>query len=134
MFFLLVSAVQDSTGVDVIRRRFTARASSVAKARQFAVTGITDPELRSRVATVVSELATNAIRHARTAFNLEVRTDSSGIRVTVADSDPSPPKIMDGVSPHEPAGRGLMIVAALADRWGYEPDGHGKSVWAELDA
>jgi anti-sigma regulatory factor (Ser/Thr protein kinase) len=99
-----------------------------------AVVGIHDPELASRVAMVVSELATNAIRHAKTAFRLEVRNDSDGVRVIVSDSDPSPPRIMHGIGPKEPSGRGLVIVAALADRWGFHPEGRGKSVWAELDA
>src|SRR5690554_2818783 len=132
LFPLIVTAVQDPTGVDVIRRRFAPRVSSVSRARRFATEKISDPDLASRVATVVSELATNAIRHARSGFRLEVRTDSSSIRVTVFDTDPTPPRLLDG-GPHEPTGRGLRIVAALANRWGFHPDGNGKAVWAEID-
>lgn len=130
LFFL--SAIQDSTGVDVTRRRFSPRASSVAEARRFATDGISDPDLSSRVATVVSELATNAIRHAKSGFQVEVRTDDSGVRVTVIDPDPAPPRQVIG-SLGDATGRGLMIVEALADRWGFHPEGAGKAVWAELD-
>ena len=131
---LIISALHDSMGVEVTRRRFASRASSVAKARRFAVGEITDPELASRVSTVVSELATNAIRHAKSAFRLEVRRDDGVVRVTVSDDDPSPPRQVSGNTPSDPTGRGLLIVDALADRWGFHPEGLGKAVWAELDA
>lgn len=130
----IVSAVYDSTGVDVTQRRFSSRTSSVAKARRFATGGISDPDLASRVAVVVSELATNAIRHAKSAFLLEVRTDDGGVRVTVSDADPAPPRQIVGGKRSDPTGRGLVIVEALADRWGFHPAGAGKAVWAELDA
>jgi hypothetical protein len=39
---------------------------------------------------------------------------------------------MRTVGPDSLDGRGLTIVAALADRWGVERDGLGQSVWAEL--
>ncbi|MFO7299708.1 MAG: ATP-binding protein [Actinomycetes bacterium] len=128
----LTTAVQDPTGVEVIRRRFAPRASSVSKARRLATRQIEDPELATRVATVVSELTSNAVLHARSGFQLEVRTDSSAIRVTVYDGDPELPQPVDS-SPREPSGRGLQIVAALSDRWGSHPHRDGKAVWAEID-
>ena len=131
--FIIVTAVHRTTGADVMQKRFSARASSVAKARKFAIGGISDPDLASRVATVVSELATNAIRHAKSAFRLDVRRSDSGIRVTVSDDDPSPPRQHTGTVAG-PTGRGLLIVEALSDRWGFHPEGLGKAVWAEIDA
>ncbi len=53
------------------------------------------------------------------------------MRVEVADHDPALP-----VQQHPPAeavtGRGLLIVDALATRWGVEPAADGKTVWFEL--
>jgi hypothetical protein len=53
------------------------------------------------------------------------------LRVEVSDDDPNLPVASH---PQHPAtsGRGLRIVAALADRWGVTPNPDGKTVWFEL--
>ncbi len=85
---------------------------------------------------VVTELVTNAIRHAGTTIEvwLELRQGSMHIAVTdhasgtvgVRSSEPSS---------DEQEGRGLRIVAAVSDRWGVTQTEHGegKVVWAELE-
>jgi anti-sigma regulatory factor (Ser/Thr protein kinase) len=82
---------------------------------------------------VVTELATNAVRHADSAFSVSVTGDGARVRIGVRDCSrampaPQPP------SPHRLSGRGLLLVSALATRWGVEPRPDGKVVWAELRA
>lgn len=83
----------------------------------------------------VSELVTNAVLHARTPINLEVRAGQGVLHVDVCDSGGSridlPPR-------EEPAdalesGRGLYIVQALSTRTGVVPRTDGMCVWFELD-
>lgn len=128
---MFTTAVSDSPGV-AAQRRFSGRPSSIAKARRFATRDIDDGEVAARVATVVSELATNAIRHAKSAFLLEVRSNNGHVRIAVADVSSDPPR-QSVRAKGDPTGRGLMIVEAMADRWGFHPDGDGKVVWAEID-
>jgi GAF domain-containing protein/anti-sigma regulatory factor (Ser/Thr protein kinase) len=84
---------------------------------------------------LVTEVVANAIRHAEgERVELAVSIDDAAVRVEVGDEGDSDP--VPGPPPgiEDPGGRGLMIVEALASRWGYErrPDG-GKRVWFELD-
>ncbi len=81
---------------------------------------------------LVSELASNAIIHADTQFEVILHADDAQLRVELVDGDPLLPT-MRPYSPDSVSGRGLHIVAATADRWGFEPRGQGKLVWFELD-
>lgn len=80
---------------------------------------------------VVSELVTNAVSHANSACTVVLRLQPGWLRIEVsdrADASPEPqPVDLDGTS-----GRGLMIVGALSDAWGVEPQERGKCVWAVL--
>lgn len=80
---------------------------------------------------LVSELASNAVLHARTEFELSVRLTHDRCRVEVADSNPVLPTLKHYVA-ESVTGRGLHMVAASADRWGFESTGNGKVVWFEL--
>jgi anti-sigma regulatory factor (Ser/Thr protein kinase) len=83
--------------------------------------------------TLVSELATNVVLHARTSFTVEVKRDGAAVRVEVLDSSPAAPRSRDyGVD--ATTGRGLRLIASLSTHWGVEPAGAGKSVWFELPA
>jgi anti-sigma regulatory factor (Ser/Thr protein kinase) len=129
---LITSAAPKPTDVGLMRR-FPARPASVAKARKFATSSLdADDDLVSRVESLVSELATNVVRHARTPFLVEVRSDDRSVRVDVTDASSEPPSIRP-IDPVDPTGRGLVVVESLADRWGYEAGTHGKTVWFEID-
>jgi anti-sigma regulatory factor (Ser/Thr protein kinase) len=80
---------------------------------------------------VCTELATNAVVHARTPFSVVARPKGSGVRISVHDASPAPPALRDG-SPAASSGRGLRLVALLGRTWGVESTRDGKSVWAEL--
>lgn len=85
---------------------------------------------------VLSELVSNAMRHARTEFIVAVTVEGGTLRIEVFDCDTGPP-VLRGLSSESTCGRGLQVVDGLARRWGWHPrrskDGApGKVVWAEL--
>ncbi|WP_405613263.1 ATP-binding protein [Streptomyces sp. NBC_01511] len=85
---------------------------------------------------VLSELLTNAGRHACVSPGREIETwylrMSDTLRIEVHDASPDWPEVREP-DPESPDGRGLALVAALADSWGVKHrNGPGKSVWAEL--
>jgi anti-sigma regulatory factor (Ser/Thr protein kinase) len=86
-----------------------------------------------RVELVVTELATNAVRHARTLFTVAMTWDGRRLRIEVSDAQPVPPRPADEPpSPDATGGRGLLLVEQLTDRWGYDPHERGKTIWCDL--
>jgi hypothetical protein len=84
-------------------------------------------------ALIVSELATNAVIHAQTAFTVALSRRPGGlIRIAVRDASPVRPLPRQAGS-RDSSGRGLSLVARLAVGWGSERVPGGKTVWAELD-
>lgn len=82
---------------------------------------------------LVTELVTNAVRHAQPPIGLRIARPAEGLlHVEVADHSLRPPKPDLDPDTATLSGRGLFLVDALASRWGYRPDGHGKTVWFEL--
>jgi signal transduction histidine kinase len=84
---------------------------------------------------VMSELLTNAVKASTGLTTIQVRLAVIGgtsLVIEVRDRNPEPPVLKDAASDNE-GGRGLMIVDALCERWGYYHPAHGsKAVWAEL--
>jgi anti-sigma regulatory factor (Ser/Thr protein kinase) len=89
--------------------------------------GLTD--LTSAVEVLVSELATNAVRHARTRFTVTVAWDGRTLRVEVSDASPLAPRPQLGVSCDRDGGRGLLLIDAIASDWGIDLDHQGKTIW-----
>ena len=92
------------------------------------------PEAIANAVLVLSEIVSNAIRHAGTDFTVRAEVIGSTLRVEVLDHDTRPPalQLLDGDSA---SGRGLHIVAEVTERWGWsavERVPTGKVVWAEL--
>ncbi|MGY5007405.1 ATP-binding protein [Streptomyces sp. 900105755] len=89
---------------------------------------------------VVAELASNAVLHGRVAgrdFRLGLRLYADRtLRIEVTDArGDRVPRLHDPVSGDAESGRGLLIVAGCADRWGVDEAPAGcKVVWAELGA
>ncbi|PWI17545.1 ATP-binding protein [Streptomyces sp. Act143] len=92
-------------------------------------------EVTDTAVLLLSELMTNAYRHARVSPGREIRVrcvlgDDRRLRVSVTDADESMPTFRNP-SPDDESGRGLILVTLLAETWGTEPrtDGVGKTVW-----
>jgi anti-sigma regulatory factor (Ser/Thr protein kinase) len=107
----------------------------VAAARRFAaaVADWLPGETRGRLTLLVSELATNALQHGRTAFTVGLERLDNAIKVEVSDTGPGVPTIT-AASLDRPGGRGLRIVETLSDSWGVTPRPTGKTVWFVLKA
>jgi anti-sigma regulatory factor (Ser/Thr protein kinase) len=121
-----------------VQCEFDDRISEIVAARRFAehVVGGEHDRLAD-VLVIVSELASNAVRHAHSPFSLKVDDDREQVRIEVLDHGTGWPVVRDAGSwpPTHGGGLGLHLVDALADRWGAteRPDGDGKVVWVELD-
>jgi anti-sigma regulatory factor (Ser/Thr protein kinase) len=90
-----------------------------------------ESELNGDVEIVASELATNAVRHARSTFHVAITRTASVIRISVRDASFEPPEHV--VRDHAAlGGRGVRLVAALTRAWGTDAEHDGKTVWAEV--
>ena len=81
---------------------------------------------------IVTELAANVVRHARTLFTVGLFWNGRVLHGEVSDANPVPPVPQAGVGLDQTGGRGLMLVGEIADRWGVEQHQRGKTVWFEL--
>jgi anti-sigma regulatory factor (Ser/Thr protein kinase) len=115
-------------------------ASSVGVARRHLVSDLIEAGVCASAVTdaalVISELLSNALRHAgplpgsglRVAWDL----DADSVRISVSDGGgPSRPEFGEP-TPTATGGRGLRIVARLSRRWGTLCDDEGTTVWAEV--
>ncbi len=81
----------------------------------------------------VSELAANAVDHTDEGFEVALFDGDGTIRVAVTDGEDHRP-LLRPLHPEADRGRGMLIVDALATRWGVDrATGRGKTVWFELD-
>ena len=114
---------------------FTCEAPSTARSqfRRFAST-LSGTTLDDALV-MVSELVTNAIQHGMPEVALELWLRTDRITVAVLDRGDVPPSLICAAPPGDhPHGRGLLIVNALAARWGVRrTEGEaGKTVWFDL--
>ena len=125
---------------------FDASPDTPARTRRFLSSTLTGWRLHpvaDEVNAVAAELVANAIRHSlaprahrdpghRPTARIALIHRQDAVICAVADPSPAPP------IPREPdmlaeSGRGLCIVAALSETWGYSPpDPSGKTVWARI--
>jgi PAS domain S-box-containing protein len=78
---------------------------------------------------IVSELVTNAIRHAECPIQLRLIRDRTLI-CEVSDGSSTAPHLRRARAFDED-GRGLLLVSRLSQRWGTRQTPHGKTIWAE---
>ncbi|MFD3991912.1 ATP-binding protein [Streptomyces sp. NPDC058583] len=136
---------QNTTQVLSLARHFTVLLSPTPRgarlARLLAVGWMRDHEVPygvTETATqLVAELAANAATHGRVAgrsFRLTLLGREGVLRVEVTDTRSERLPRVQPSAPEGDSGRGLLLVEALADRWGVEQGPvPRKTVWAELD-
>ena len=111
---------------------------SAAEARRAleAMAGRLAPRRLEDARLLVSELVTNAIRHAELeaedTITLVLEAREELLRIEVCDPGPGFELREPVPDPSRPSGWGLYLVRELADRWGVELDGQTR-VWFELD-
>jgi PAS domain S-box-containing protein len=91
----------------------------------------TDDDLQDTALLLTSEIVTNAIRHGQGPINLRLRHVEQELTIEVTDHStrqPQPHLLATGE-----AGRGLILVHALANTWGVRPINNGKTVWFTLN-
>jgi serine/threonine-protein kinase RsbW len=112
-------------------RKFPNDPQSVPAARRFAMgflSGASADTLEA-VELMVSELATNCVRHTDSGFELTIARTGHDIRVEATDGAGGQPT-MRSPQPTEPSGRGLKIIDMLSQAWGVEHhSAKGKTVW-----
>jgi len=108
---------------------------SPGQARHFVVDAVAawgDWALLDDAALITTELATNAVLHARTGFTVVISRRPDGtIRIAVRDASLMRPRPRLA-GPFEGSGRGLRLVEALTNHWGADFLPDGKTIWAEL--
>ncbi|WP_344265830.1 ATP-binding protein [Streptomyces sodiiphilus] len=94
------------------------------------------PYLADAAALLTSELATNAVRHGKgpLAYRVAWYAGRGRLRLTVWDEGEGRAPVNPSPPPGLPeCGRGLLIVAVIAEDWGqHSTPGGGKALWAEL--
>jgi anti-sigma regulatory factor (Ser/Thr protein kinase) len=87
----------------------------------------------------VSELATNAIAYTRSGlpggtFAVSVQDGPGGVVIRVCDQGARAMPALASPGPGGEHGRGLRIVAVLAEEWGTEPTATGRATWCRIAA
>ena len=120
---------------DVLRSiAVTPDPESIGQVRQFVQDCCSDWGLEVASDTAVllaSELATNAVRYACTPVIVWLGHRPARLVLSVEDASHEPATVRHP-NPLDEGGRGLLLVDALADRWGERDVSTGKLVWAEI--
>ena len=113
------------------RRDYDVQPESVRAVRLFVRELADDAGADAEAAELLaSELATNAVIHANSGFEVRVADDGRTFRVEIVND--APEMIVAMREPSDGHGRGLHIVNAVAHRWGTHVMGGEKVVWFEL--
>jgi len=117
----------------VARHRLPPSPSSASLARTLVGSALNGcpPEVVDVAQLLVSELVTNTVLHTRSGPELTIVTGDERITVSVDDASPVPPHVCD-TDPDGDGGRGLQLVSALAQDWGWENLNEGKRIWFTL--
>ncbi|MFD8425696.1 SpoIIE family protein phosphatase [Streptomyces sp. NPDC059466] len=130
---LVVARTRELGGTHTAAWNLTDDLADVARARDLASSrlaawGLADLAFTTEL--VVSELVTNAIRYGSGPVQLRlIREDA--LTCEVSDGSNTAPHLRRARTSDE-GGRGLFIVAQLAEHWGTRQRSDGKTIWAEL--
>jgi anti-sigma regulatory factor (Ser/Thr protein kinase) len=121
--------------VDRVETQLPSLASTPASARAFLREALQTwalDGLGEVVELLTGELVSNVVRHVDAPMTVRAVVGPSFVRVEVADPSSNPP-VAPPADLLAQRGRGLMLVDALANRWGTELTTSGKTVWFEVD-
>ncbi|MGI5349292.1 ATP-binding protein [Streptomyces sp. CA-250714] len=126
------------TGVPGYTEVLTREEASSAHARGLVIAALHTwnlENLAQDAESITAELVANAVQHSRgSVLRVSVdRISSSTVRIGVADRSHTCP-VVRRPEGDEDSGRGLLLVSALAHRWGTGTRRWGKVVWAEMVA
>jgi anti-sigma regulatory factor (Ser/Thr protein kinase) len=118
-------------------RTFAGLPEEIRNARDFVGQLLGGCSVADGVVLLVSELATNAVRHTASGadgtFCVLVQAADGWVRVEVHDmGSVTAPAVRQSDSPRE-SGAGLAVVEAIASRWGFHGTQFGRVVWFEMD-
>ncbi|WP_407554551.1 SpoIIE family protein phosphatase [Streptomyces sp. Pv4-95] len=129
---LLLARTRELGTQQVAEWELPAEPAAVGRARELATGQLRDwdlEELSYAIELVVSELVTNAVRHASGPLHLRLLRDLT-LLTEVSDTGHTSPHLRHSASDDE-GGRGLFIVAQLVQRWGTRYTPFGKTIWTE---
>ncbi|GHE70531.1 MULTISPECIES: ATP-binding protein [Streptomyces] len=134
---MIVSAKPHHTGHPGYSETLPNLEESAAAARRLVRTALVVwhmDELTDTATLLVTELVANAVQHTRSrAIRVVIARPSERlVRVGVVDKARKLPELAKPGADLHTSGRGLLLVEALAERWGTELHRWGKQVWAEL--
>ena len=90
------------------------------------------PQLIDDAQLLVSELVTNAVRHARGPIAVRASFRDGFLHLEVCDNAADCPPLRRAAGPDDVGGRGMELVEKLATRWGWSATEHSKVVWLDL--
>lgn len=109
--------------------------AGVRQARRFVTDTLTRwdlDDLADEASVVVTELAANAVIHARSEYVVRLVVTPHAVRIEVCDHGPGTPEPQPP-TPGSESGRGLFLVSSLSASWGVDRTDDGdKVVWSEL--
>lgn len=117
-----------------VGKEFEAHPVSVRMARDFVVRQMEHWRLDAvgwAAGVLVTELASNAVTHARTPYSVALARSADDVLLQVRDGSERLPLLVGGGSKSE-AGRGLHVVQAVTRSWGVTTVTGGKLVWGRL--
>jgi len=114
--------------------QFDPDVSTVPLAREFVRRWVQEAgaaHLVDEASLIVTELATNAVLHAASPYEVRLSQAEGVIRIEVSDGDAGTPEPQP-FSAEAESGRGMVLVSALSASWGVEDRPRGKVTWAEV--
>jgi anti-sigma regulatory factor (Ser/Thr protein kinase) len=112
--------------------QFVPRMESAVAARNFVRDAVRETNIdRDDAMLLTSELVNNAILHAHTAFEVRVDVaDDNAVYVAVVNH--APEMLLVAREATAEGGRGLALIAHIANAWGFESHADTKLVWFQL--
>jgi anti-sigma regulatory factor (Ser/Thr protein kinase) len=81
---------------------------------------------------LTDELVANVVRHVGSPVTLRATSEGATLRIEVDDPSTDVP-VLQHPETHDASGRGILLVDALATKWGTDVHDDGKTVWFEID-